>query len=103
MNDEEEKPAEGEKPTEEEKPSEGEKEPDAPSDSTKLINNANAAAERMEKATKKMEAVTARQEALNVAKTLGGEAEAGAGNKEETPEEYAERILANDTETPTGS
>lgn len=51
------------------------------------ISRANAAAERMEAANKKHEALLNREEAQKVSDVLGGEAEAGIQNKEETEEE----------------
>ena len=74
--------------------------------STELIDKANEAAKRLEEANTRLEEANtrleknlAKQEALAVEKTLGGQAEAGTQQKEETPEEYAEKVLANDAET----
>ena len=77
-----------------------EEQPAAPAaKSTPMIDAANEAAERLEKANKKNEELISKQEALAVEKTFGGEAEAGAPAKEETPEEYAKKVMANDVET----
>lgn len=62
-----------------------------------LISKANAAAARQEEANKVHEALIAKQEAMLVEKTLGGKTEAGTGNKEETPEEYAKKVMAGET------
>ena len=67
--------------------------------STALIDKAHEAAERMERANKKREALLVREEALRVTETLGGKAEAGKPGKEESPAEYAKKVLANDVET----
>jgi len=63
-----------------------------------MIGAANAAAERLEKANNRNETLIARQEALKVERTLGGSAEAGYQPKEETPEEYAKKVMANEVE-----
>ncbi len=83
--------------TEEKKPEESTgdtKEGDKPK-TTPLIDIANAAAERMEKANEKTERLLDRQEEMDARRALGGRAEAGqapAVEKDETPEEYKERI-----------
>lgn len=64
--------------------------------STELIDKANEAAERMERANKTREALITREEHVRVNETLGGKAEAGQPNKEETPEEYAKKVMAGD-------
>lgn len=51
--------------------------------STALIDKANEAAERMERANTKKEELLEREEALKVESTLGGEAEAGAAAETE--------------------
>lgn len=63
-------------------------------ETTPLIDEANAAAERLEKANKKQEELLRRQEILMAKQTLGGRAEAGqeAKQKEETDSEYRKRI-----------
>lgn len=97
----EEKPADGETHTPEEKPAEekpeekkeeGEKSPD----SNTMIDNANDAAARLERANAKKEKLLDREEAQRVKETLGGKAEATSQNKEETPEEYKDRVMKNE-------
>lgn len=67
--------------------------------STELIDKANLAASRLEAANVKREELLEKEEALKVETTLGGKAEGdGEGNKEETPEEYAKKVLENDVE-----
>lgn len=61
-----------------------------------LIQQANEAAERLEKANKQLGELLTRQEALTVQRTLTGKAEAGKGNVEETPQEYRDRVLKGD-------
>lgn len=61
-----------------------------------LITKANAAAMRIEEANKEQKNLLDRQEAMQVEKTLGGTAEAGAEVKEETPEEYVKKVMANE-------
>ena len=66
-------------------------------DSTSLIRQANEAAERLEKQNQRLEENLAKLEAVQVERTLGGTAEAGVEEKkEETPEDYAKRIMEND-------
>jgi len=60
------------------------------------IERANIAAERLEKANEEAREILARQEEIISKRILGGESEAGKEQekpKEETPKEYAERIL----------
>ena len=87
-------------PEEEKKPDEEapSKEPETHK-STPMIEAANEAAERLEKANLKNEELLAKQESLAVEKSLGGSAEAGAVAKEETPEDYARKVMANEVET----
>jgi hypothetical protein len=61
------------------------------------IAKANEAAARMEAANKRHEELLAREEALHVEKVLGGKADAGQEpiKTEETPEQYAKRIMQN--------
>ena len=54
---------------------EKEKEPKA---TQSIVDEANAAAQRMEEANKKQEELINRQEAIQVEKTLGGQADAGS-------------------------
>ena len=55
--------------------------------------------ERIEAANKKKEELLEREEKLEALKRLGGESEAGSEpeeEKEETPKEYADRVMRND-------
>lgn len=65
---------------------------------TPLIDIANAAAERMEKANEETARLQAVQAERDQRIALGGRAEAGqeAQPKEETPKEYAERKMRNE-------
>jgi hypothetical protein len=66
-----------------------------------LIEDANDAAERMEAANARMEDLIKRQEFLATQDRLGGRTEAGTvpeKKKEETPQEYAKRIMAGETQ-----
>ena len=63
-----------------------------------MIDKANEAAERLEKANQQNLENLERQERLKVEKTLGGKSEAGAEKKEETPEEYKNRIMEGSDE-----
>lgn len=71
-----------------------------PSPTEDLISKANAAAARQEEANAELAKLVARQEAMIVEKTLGGTTEAGTGGTEETPKEYAERILTGKEDEP---
>ena len=64
---------------------------------TPLIDIANAAAERMEKANEETARLLARQEELEQRKALGGRTEAGQESKpvEESSEDYANRVMNN--------
>lgn len=59
-----------------------------------LIEQANAAAARIEEATREMEAQVQRMEAARVERTLAGRATTTPEKEEETDAEYAERALA---------
>lgn len=65
---------------------------------TPLIDIANAAAERMEKANEETAKLLKRMEELEQRKALGGGSPAGdrLEKKEETPKEYSERIMRGD-------
>ena len=65
---------------------------------TDLVAKANEAAERLEKANARQEELLKRQEAIQVEKTLGGTTDAGEANKEETPAEYAKKVMENGLE-----
>ena len=61
-----------------------------------LIDNANEAAERLERANAIKKELLEREEKLHALKMLGGQSEAGVvppKPKEETPEEYAEKLM----------
>ena len=80
------------KPADEEK--KDEEEDSSPSD---LVDKANEAADRLEKENERMEANVKIQEQMKVEKTLSGTADAGQpAKKEETPKEYADRVMAGD-------
>ena len=64
-----------------------------------LVEQANVAAERMEKANQRQEELLKRQEELDAKRALAGRAEAGITPekpKEETPEEYSKRVEAGE-------
>lgn len=61
-----------------------------------MIDNASAAARRLEQANKEYKALLDRQEALQARALLGGKSEAGKPQeqpKEETPIEYKNKIM----------
>lgn len=61
-----------------------------------IVDDANSAAERLEKANTEKKKLLDREEALMAKKALGGRSEAGAllpEKKEETPQEYKDKIL----------
>lgn len=64
-----------------------------------IVDKASEVADRIEKANKAAEEIIAKQEKLAVEATLGGEANAGRPIKEDTPEEYAKKVMVNDIET----
>ena len=94
-----------EKPTEnqpKEEPKTDELQPDVveqinqePDESQKLIDEANAAAERLEKANKQLEANVKHLQNLNVKSTFAGQAEAGKQGKsdDEKKQESARKVL----------
>ena len=88
----EEKPAE-EKPAEEKNKEEGEKSPD--SGSQTMIDAAEDAAARLERANAKKEKLLDREEAMRVKKALGGKADAGSP-KVDSDEDYAKKVMAGD-------
>ena len=61
----------------------------------KPIDDANLAAKRLEEATKAQKEENDRTETMMAKRMLGGGTEAGSGveKKEETPKEYAERVM----------
>lgn len=62
-----------------------------------LIDKANEAAERLEDANKETAINLRKQESLQVEEKLGGTAEAGTPQIiEESPEDYAKKVMAND-------
>ena len=64
-----------------------------------VIDRANKAAEHIEKANTELSALLTRQEALVVERTLAGHAVVENKKKgEETPQEYARRVMSNDFE-----
>ncbi len=54
---------------------------------------------RQEQATAALKEQLDRQEAMNVETTLGGKTDAGQTKVEMTPEEYAQKVMANDIKT----
>jgi len=67
-------------------------------DSLDLIASAESAARRLEKANKVAEELLIRKEKQSVRDTLGGSAVAGVPVVEESAEDYAKRVMANDVE-----
>lgn len=61
-----------------------------------MVDEANKAAERLERANAAMEKTIARLESLSVERTLGGKTSASVPKKEESASEYAERALRGD-------
>lgn len=61
-----------------------------------MVKRAEAAAERLEKAHERLEKITRRQEAMRVEATLGGKAAASIEQKEESPEEYKDKVMRGD-------
>lgn len=78
-----------------EEESDAEQEEDEENSMPQSIVQANAAAERLEKANKRLEGNLARLEAAQVEKALGGKADAGDATKppEETPKEYKDKVM----------
>ncbi len=65
------------------------------------IDKANAAIDRMKEENDRTEALLERQEDLRASEILGGKSDAGqapAPPKEETPKEYAAKVMAGDEE-----
>lgn len=63
------------------------------------IERSNAAAARQEAANLQHEKLIQRQEALRVEQTLGGTADVEPQKLDETPQQYAKRVLANEVKT----
>ena len=62
-----------------------------------MVAKANEAAERMEAANREHARLLQKEEQLKVEHTLGGQAAVSATKKaEETPKEYAARVMANE-------
>ena len=82
---------------EEEQKEEEEKE-EVQATSNPTIDAANAAAKRTEEAAAKLQVQLDRQEAIEAQRILGGGTEAGTApvKKEETPAEYAKRLVSGD-------
>ena len=70
----------------------------APTESEDMISKANASAARIEDANKETQKLLTEMQTLAVEKTLGGKAEAGTEKKEDTPEEYMKKVMANEIE-----
>jgi hypothetical protein len=67
-----------------------------PAEEKDLVGEANKAAERLEKANEEQKKLLDRQEKLAANARLGGKAAAGAPPQEETPKEYAEKVMRGD-------
>ena len=64
--------------------------------STELIDKANEAAARLERANIEHAKIVARQESMQIKETLGGKADAGQPQKEATPGEYVKQVMAGE-------
>ena len=67
--------------------------------STALIDKAQEAAERLEKANEEQAKLLAKQEEILARQALGGRSEAGVGDpekKKETEEDYAKRVISGE-------
>ena len=64
-----------------------------------LVSQANLAALRIEEANKVRAELLDREQKMYVARTLGGKAEVGQGKTEESDEEYAKKVMANELES----
>jgi len=62
------------------------------------VDMANQVAARIETANKETAKLLARQERLQVEKTLGGHADVTPQKLEETPKEYADRVMRGDVD-----
>jgi len=64
----------------------------------KPIDDANIAAKRLEEANKERRELLDREEEIIAKKTLGGKTEAGTeqSKKEETPQEYKDKVMSGD-------
>lgn len=63
-----------------------------------MVDAANAAAERLEKANAELKTLVEREEALKAHSIISGKANAGKEpipTPEESPEEYAKKVMAN--------
>lgn len=102
---------EPEKQTEEENGEEGtgkkprtEDKADPEKKANNLIDNATAAADRLEKANEKHEALLVRQEALRAEEKLAGKANAGQATKqEESDSDYAKRVMEGNIDDKQGT
>ncbi len=64
-----------------------------------IVTQAHGAADRIEKANIELAKLLAKQERMTVEKALGGKTEAGTEKKEDSPEDYAKKVMANEIET----
>ncbi len=80
-------------------PAEVEEVPEETKNSTEMIDKANEAAARLERANVEHSKIVSREEALKVKETLGGKAEAGAPPAEESAVDYVKKVMANELET----
>ena len=69
-------------------------------DPMETVNKMNEATQRMEAANAKREELLDRQDGEKTQEALDGKADAGEGNAEESPEEYANKVMGNDVEKP---
>ena len=68
-------------------------------DTTSMIDKANEAAGRLEKANFEQARLLKRQEEIIARQALGGQSEAGTAPtapKEETPQDYAKKVMSGD-------
>ena len=97
MTDEETKEAASDEKTDEVNDEEAKEEADDESaDTQSPIEEANKAAERMEKANAETKKLLDRQEKIIAEQTLRGKATGGAPKVEETPKQYADRVMKNE-------
>jgi len=83
--------------TEETQPDTSEEGKEEEESSSDMVDKANLAALRLEEANKKKEELLNREEQLIIKAKLGGKSDAGSvpeDKKEETPAEYAKRVMA---------
>jgi len=92
----EDKPDQVETPEEVEQPQEEVTEEDMDLD---LIQKADQAAERLEKASKRFDLQINKLQKLKMESILGGKAQTNVQPKEDSPEDYAKKVMANEETT----